>query len=57
MMEFWNNGIMGFGITVKLALAIKLKITNILLKTNLPVFHYSIFEASVQTSKNILYFH
>jgi hypothetical protein len=27
------------------------------LKTNLPLFRYSIFEASVQASKNILYFH
>jgi hypothetical protein len=32
---------------VKALLTIKLKIANILLKTDLPVFHYSIFEASV----------
>jgi len=42
---------------VEFVLTIKLKMDNILLKTNLPVFHYSIFEASVKASKNILYFH
>ena len=41
---------------VNFVLTIKLKVANILLKINLPLFHYSIFEASVQASKNVLYF-
>ena len=52
---FWDNAI--FGIMVKFVSTIKLKIADILLKTNLPSFQYSIFEASVQASKNVLYFH
>jgi len=42
---------------VKFMLKIKLKMDNILLKTNFPVFNYSIFAASVQAPKNVLYFH
>jgi len=36
-MECWNVGVM-----IKFGSTIKLKMDKILLKTNLPVFHYSI---------------
>jgi hypothetical protein len=42
MLEKWNNGLM-----VKVVLTIKLEKADILLKTNFPVFHYSIVQASV----------
>jgi hypothetical protein len=38
-------------------LTIKSKLANILLKNNLPVFHYSIFESGFKPQKNVLYFH
>ncbi len=47
-MQYWVNG--------KICVDDKIKMANILLKTNLPVFHYSILEASVQASKNVLFF-
>jgi len=43
MVEKWNNGLM-----VKVLLTIKLKLADILLKTNLPVFHHSIIPSSKQ---------
>jgi len=47
MVECWNNGIMGSGIMQywvngKICVDDKIEMANILLKTNLPVFHYSI---------------
>jgi hypothetical protein len=50
MVEYWNIGILEYWVPgkcnirlmVKFVLTIKLKMANILLKTNLPVFHYSI---------------
>ena len=47
-MLYWVNG--------KICVDDKIKMANILLKTNLPLFHYSIFEASVQASKSVLFF-
>ena len=44
-LECWDNAI--FGLMVKFVLTIKLKIADILLKTNLPTFHHSILEESV----------
>jgi hypothetical protein len=46
-LEWWNVGIMGSGIMQywvngKICVDDKIKMANILLKTNLPVFHYSI---------------
>jgi len=43
-------------LTVKFVLSIKLKMDCILFKNNLPVFHYSIFAASVQTLNIFIYF-
>jgi len=54
MLEYWNNGFWDnaiVGLMVKFVSTIKLRIDNILLKTNLSVFHHSIFDASVQISK------
>jgi hypothetical protein len=56
MMECRNNGIMGSGIMQywvngKICVDEKIKMANILLKTNLPVFHYSIFPYSRQAFK------
>ena len=42
---------------VNFVVIIKLKMDNILLKTNPPVLHYSISEANVQASQNVIYFH
>jgi len=42
---------------VKFVLTKKFKMAKNLLKTNPPLFHYSIFEESDQTSKNVVYFH
>jgi len=47
IMECWKNGrmgsgVMGFWFAVSVVLRIYYKIDNILLKTNIPVFHYSI---------------
>ncbi len=47
-MQYWVNG--------KICVDDKIKMANILLKTNLPVFHYSIIETSVRVSKNVLFF-
>jgi hypothetical protein len=46
-LEWWNAGIMGSGIMQywvkdKICVDDKIKMANILLKTNLPVFHHSI---------------
>jgi len=51
-LEWWNAGIMGSGIMQywvngKICVDDKIKMANTLLKTNLLVFHYSIFKASV----------
>jgi hypothetical protein len=51
MMECWNNGIMDSGLMVEFVLTIKLKMDDILLKTNLPVFHHSIIPYSRQAFK------
>ncbi|OEU64532.1 MAG: hypothetical protein BBJ57_11625 [Desulfobacterales bacterium PC51MH44] len=56
MMECWNNGIMGSGIIQywvngKICVDVKFKMANILIKTNLPVFHYSIIPYSRQAFK------
>jgi len=61
-MECWNNGIMGYGIMQywangKICVDDRIKTGEYPSKTNLSVFHYSIFDASIQASKNILYFH
>ncbi len=61
-LEWWNAGIIGSGIMKywvngKICVDDKIIMANILLKTNLPEFHYSILEARVQASKNVLYFH
>jgi len=47
-MQYWVNG--------KICVDDKIKMANILLKTNLPAFHYSILEASVQASKMSYFF-
>ena len=36
---------------IKCVLTVKLKLANILLKTNFPVFQYSIFEAAFKAQK------
>ncbi len=46
-MLYWVNG--------KVCVDDKIKMANILLKTNLSIFHYSIFEASVQASKSPIF--
>jgi len=56
-LECWNNGIMGSGIMqcwVNGGVCVddKIKMANILLKTNLPVFHYSIIPYSRQAFKS-----
>jgi hypothetical protein len=61
-LEWWNAGIMGSGIMQywdngKICVDDKIKTGGYPFKTNLPLFHYSIFEASIQASKNFLYFH
>jgi len=48
IMQYWVNG--------KICVDDKIKMANILLKTNLPIFHYSILEASVQASKMSYFF-
>ena len=48
VLQYWVNG--------KTCVDDKITMANILLKTNLPLFHYSNFEASVQASKNVLFF-
>jgi len=51
-MQYWVNG--------KIYVDNKIKNGEYPFKNQLstiPLFHYSIFEASVQVSKNILYFH
>jgi hypothetical protein len=59
--ECWNAGIMGSVIKQcwvngRICVDDKIKNGYIFLKTNLSVFQNSMFEASVQVSKNILYF-
>jgi len=46
-MLYWVKG--------KICVDDKTKMANILLKTNLPLFHYSIFEASIQASKSPIF--
>jgi hypothetical protein len=65
IVECWNNGIMGFGIMQywvngKKCVDDKIKTGEYPFKNqpcSIPVFQYSIFEASVKPSKNIIYFH
>jgi hypothetical protein len=62
--ECWNNGIMGFGIMKywvngKKCVDDKIKKAEYPCKdqpSSIPIFHYSIFEVSVQASKNVIYF-
>jgi hypothetical protein len=63
--ECWNNGIMGFGIMQywvngKKYADDKIKKAEYPCKdqpSSIPIFHYSIFEVSVQVSKDVIYFH
>jgi hypothetical protein len=64
MMESWNSGIMGsgnmqFGLIVKFEFKIKLKLENILYKTNLPLFHYSIvpFRDKFEALETVIFYH
>ena len=41
-LEWWNAGIMQSWVNGKICVGDKIKMANTLLKTNLPVFHYSI---------------
>jgi hypothetical protein len=55
-MECWNNGIMGSGIMQywvngKICVHDRIKTGEYPSKTNLPAFHYSIFEASIKPQK------
>ena len=59
-MECWNMGIMGSGIMqcwingpATDGIDDKIKMANILLKTNIPPFHYSISGANSEVPKNI----
>jgi hypothetical protein len=64
MMECWNNGIMDyrimqFGVNDKICVEDKIKNGYYPFKnqpSSIPLFHCSIFEASVKTSKYILFF-
>jgi len=64
MVECWNDGIMGSGIMQcwvngKICVDDKIKMANILLKTNLPVFHYSIIpflRQAFEFQKIVLFF-
>jgi len=60
MMEQWNSGIMGSGIMqcwingpTTGGIDDKIKMVNILLKTNIPSFHYSISGANSKAQKNL----
>jgi hypothetical protein len=60
MMEQWNSGKMGSGIMqcwsngpATGGIDDKIKIANILLETNIPAFHYSIFGANSEAPKNL----
>ncbi len=62
MMEYWNSGIMGFGIMqcwingpATDGIDDKNKMAYILLKTNIPAFHHSIipFSGQIPKSKNL----
>jgi hypothetical protein len=62
-LEWWNAGIMGSGIMQywvkdKICVDDKIKMANILLKTNLPVFYHSIIPFLRQAFKphKIFYF-
>jgi hypothetical protein len=65
MVECWNNGIMGSGrmrywVNGKICVEDKIKNGEYPFKNqpcSIPVFHYSIFEVSVQVSKDVIYFH
>jgi hypothetical protein len=58
MMEQWNSGVMGSGIMqcwingpATGGIDDKIKMAIILLKTNIPAFHYSIFGANSEAPK------
>jgi hypothetical protein len=60
MMEQWNSGILGSGIMqcwingpTTGGIDDKIKMAIILLKTNIPPFHYSIFGVNSKAPKNL----
>jgi hypothetical protein len=60
MMEQWNTGTMQFRVNDKICVNEEIKDGEYPFKnqfSSIPLFHYSIFEASVQASKNIIFLH
>jgi hypothetical protein len=62
MLECWNSGIMGSGIMQcwingKIHINDKIKMANILLKTNIPSFHHSIipFPGKIRKPQKLVY--
>jgi hypothetical protein len=59
MLEYWNNGIMGFGVMGD-GLMAKLSIKNLnkritsLLEINIPSFHYSISKGTFESPQKSL---